>query len=129
MSKELTDMTEEQSEPEVILRIDFPTELKLGWGKAQLLDHIRSTGSISAGGKKMNMSYRRAWMLVEEMNNMFLHPVVETTRGGKTGGGTALTGFGEELLACYRRMQQKAESALKDDMNWLSSQSRKSNNS
>ncbi len=124
MSTNQPHIIEKPSAAEVILRIDFPPEFRLGRGKAQLLEHIRTTGSISAGGREMDMSYRRAWLLVEQMNNMFLQPVVETTRGGKTGGGAALTSFGEELLTCYQEMQKKAEAALQDDLKWLMSERR-----
>ena len=81
-----------------ILRISFPEEDRLGRGKMELLEHIRETGSISAAGRAMDMSYRRAWLLVSDMNRMFSEPVVESQRGGQKGGGAALTPFGEELF-------------------------------
>ncbi len=68
-----------------VLRIDFPPEQRLGHGKMRLLELIRETGSISAAGRAMGMSYRRAWLLVDEMNRMFSRPVVESQRGGKQG--------------------------------------------
>lgn len=107
------------NELKVILRIDFPGGVRLGRGKAQLMSLIRDTGSISAAGRAMDMSYRRAWLLVDEMNHMFKEPVVESQRGGKQGGGAALTAFGEELLARMQTLQQQAENAMAADLAWL----------
>lgn len=111
-----------QSDPSdlrLVLRVDFPPDDRLGWGKAQLLENIRATGSISAAGRAMDMSYRRAWLLVDEMNKMFRDKVVESQRGGVQGGGAVLTGFGEELLAHFRNMEAKITKTLKDDIAWL----------
>lgn len=103
----------------IILRIDFPGAERLGRGKMQLLEHIRETGSISAAGRAMDMSYRRAWLLVSAMNQMFKQPVVSSQRGGKQGGGAAVTEFGEALLARFRAMETAAEAALATDLDWL----------
>jgi len=102
-----------------ILRISFPHEDRLGRGKMELLEHIRETGSISAAGRAMDMSYRRAWLLVSDMNRMFREPVVESQRGGQKGGGAALTPFGYELLARFRKMERMLKSALAEDLAWL----------
>ncbi len=102
-----------------ILRISFPHEDRLGRGKMELLEHIRETGSISAAGRAMDMSYRRAWLLVSDMNRMFKEPVVESQRGGQKGGGASLTTFGDELLARFRQMEQTMRSMLADDLAWL----------
>ena len=102
-----------------VLRISFPHEDRLGRGKMELLEHIRETGSISAAGRAMDMSYRRAWLLVSEMNRMFKQPVVESQRGGQKGGGAALTPFGEELLACFRRMEATVRTTLASELAWL----------
>jgi molybdate transport system regulatory protein len=102
-----------------ILRISFPREDRLGRGKMELLEHIRETGSISAAGRAMDMSYRRAWLLVSDMNRMFNEPVVESQRGGQKGGGAALTPFGETLLARFRQMEQTLRETLADDLAWL----------
>lgn len=102
-----------------VLRISFPDEDRLGRGKMELLEHIRSTGSISAAGRAMDMSYRRAWLLVSEMNRMFSEHVVESQRGGQKGGGAALTPFGEELLECFRRMERTVRTSLAEDLAWL----------
>jgi molybdate transport system regulatory protein len=103
----------------LVLRIDFPPDNRLGHGKIRLLELIASTGSISAAGRAMDMSYRRAWLLVDALNSMFSRPVVESQRGGKQGGGAALTEFGNELLHTYRHMQDKLEKAVKPELDWL----------
>lgn len=102
-----------------VLRIDFPAGERLGRGKIELMELIASTGSISAAGRAMDMSYRRAWLLVDALNHMFTQPVIESQRGGKQGGGAGLTAFGEELLARYRNMERLMQDALQPDIDWL----------
>lgn len=92
------------------LRILFDGAM-MGPGKADLLDHIRETGSIAAAGRRMDMSYKRAWMLVEEMNAAFAAPLVTSARGGPGGGGARLTNTGEEVLRLYREVVARSESA------------------
>ncbi|MDX3925704.1 MAG: winged helix-turn-helix domain-containing protein [Shinella sp.] len=111
-------MPSSSSELRTVVRIDLPPN-RLGHGKMRLLEHIRETGSISAAGRAMDMSYRRAWLLVDEMNQMFGKPVVESQRGGKQGGGAVVTEFGEELLTRFREMEKKIENALSSDLDWL----------
>lgn len=77
----------------------------MGPGKADLLDLIAQTGSISKAAKKMAMSYRRAWLLVDSMNQAFKKPLVEAATGGAGGGGAQLTEYGRDVLALYREMQ------------------------
>lgn len=96
---------ETQSLPRLRLRILFGTDAMLGPGKADLLEHIRATGSIAAAGRAMAMSYKRAWSLVEEMNRAFRAPLVDSSRGGAKGGGAHLTETGEEVLANYRALE------------------------
>jgi molybdate transport system regulatory protein len=108
-----------KTEPKIIFRIQFEPEGRLGRGKIALLCHIRETGSISAGGRAMDMSYRRAWLLVDEMNRLFREPVVESQRGGKQGGGAMLTPFGEALIAHFHAMEEKARAALANDISWI----------
>ncbi|MES2673705.1 MAG: winged helix-turn-helix domain-containing protein [Pseudomonadota bacterium] len=91
------------------LRLMIEDEIALGPGKADLLDAIRETGSISAAGKKMGMSYRRAWLLVDTMNRCFQQALVETVKGGLHGGGTQLTSLGEQVLHQYREIQSEIE--------------------
>ncbi|MBP2567692.1 winged helix-turn-helix domain-containing protein [Agrobacterium tumefaciens] len=102
-----------------VLRIDFPPGERLGHGKIELMELIAETGSISAAGRAMDMSYRRAWLLVDALNHMFRQPVIESQRGGKQGGGAALTAFGTELLERYRGMQKRMNEALRADIDWL----------
>ena len=94
----------------------------MGPGKADLLTHIADTGSIAAAARKMDMSYRRAWLLLAELNSCFKSPVVETAKGGRGGGGGAvLTPLGRNLLKRYRAMVAKTERAVAADFKALSS--------
>src|SRR5690606_32046847 len=87
------------------LRLLFGPDAMLGPGKADLLEHIRDSGSISAAGRAMGMSYKRAWGLVEEMNAAFREPLVGSARGGPQGGGAWLTEAGSAVLGHYRRLE------------------------
>ncbi|MBT9370544.1 winged helix-turn-helix domain-containing protein [Rhizobium sp. CSW-27] len=107
-----------------VIRLDFPPGDRLGRGKIELLEHIRETGSISAAGRAMDMSYRRAWLLVDALNGMFEAPAVERQRGGKQGGGAQLTPFGEDLVARFRQMERRAAQAMQDDLAWLAARRR-----
>ncbi|MCA1368316.1 winged helix-turn-helix domain-containing protein [Bradyrhizobium sp. BRP14] len=109
--------TDEELRP--ILRIDFPPDDRLGRGKIMLLELIRETGSISAAGRAMDMSYRRAWLLVDALNRLFKEPSVESQRGGKQGGGAVVTAFGEMLITRFRAMEAKTRAAIEDDLHWL----------
>lgn len=93
------------SDTRLRLRLMFGTDLMLGPGKAELLELIGETGSIAAAGRAMKMSYKRAWMLVEEMNSAFRLPLVESVRGGPGGGGASLTVTGQQVLAHYRAIE------------------------
>lgn len=93
------------------IRVVFDSSLVIGPGKVDLLEHVRDTGSISAAGRRMKMSYRRAWDLIDAMNTHFATPVVETSKGGAGGGGAKLTAMGEEVVARYRRIQAQAAEA------------------
>ncbi|MHB8285701.1 MAG: winged helix-turn-helix domain-containing protein [Caulobacteraceae bacterium] len=103
------------------LRIDFGEGRALGPGKVQLLELVGETGSISAAARKMEMSYRRAWLLVDALNQMFAAPVVTTRGGGAGGGGAALTPFGAEVVTAYRAMEDDAVSALAERVAMLES--------
>lgn len=85
------------------LRILFDAAM-IGPGKAELLERIRETGSIAAAGRQMDMSYKRAWMLVEEMNSAFRSPLVTSARGGAGGGGAQLTEAGAEVVRLYHEI-------------------------
>lgn len=93
------------------IRIDLSPRGAFGPGKARLLELVDETGSISAAGRAMDMSYRRAWLLVAALNRMFEEPVVTTKLGGKAGGGAALTSFGRELTRRYRALEAAAAAA------------------
>ncbi|PAU98769.1 winged helix-turn-helix domain-containing protein [Paracoccus salipaludis] len=94
--------------PEFFIRLFLNDSAMLGPGKAALLDGIARTGSISAAGREMGMSYKRAWMLVETLNAMFRAPLVESARGGAGGGGATLTETGQQVLALYRGIEAAA---------------------
>lgn len=83
------------------IRLMQGDEIALGPGKADLLKAIREHGSISAAARRMGMSYRRAWLLVDTMNRCFREPLVLSAAGGSQGGGASLTPHGEAVLACY----------------------------
>lgn len=86
-------------------------EFAMGPGKADLLDAIAREGSISAAGRAMGMSYRRAWLLVDTMNRCWSQPLVEATAGGGQGKGARLTPQGREVLAAYRALEHALEQA------------------
>ena len=93
------------------VRIDFGAERALGPGKIRLLEAIGKTGSISRAGRALGMSYRRAWLLIDDMNRTFRAPVVATQPGGVKGGGAALTPFGLQLIENYRAIETQAAAA------------------
>ena len=94
------------------LRVDLAPSAAVGPGKIRLLELIAETGSISAAGRAMDMSYRRAWLLTDELNRLFKQPVTTTKLGGKAGGGATLTAFGKKLVAEYRAMEAEAHKTL-----------------
>jgi molybdate transport system regulatory protein len=89
------------------LRVDFADATRLGPGKIRLLELIGEHGSISAAGRSMGMSYRRAWLLVDSLNRSFKEPVVLTQLGGSGGGGAALSDFGQTVVHSYRSMEHE----------------------
>jgi molybdate transport system regulatory protein len=94
------------------LRVTFSDDFYLGPGRADLLEGIAETGSISAAGKRMGMSYKRAWSLVQALNVGWGAALVETSRGGAEQGGAALTEDGRFVLARYRAMQDATRGAI-----------------
>ena len=102
--------------PSLSVRIDLDTEGRIGPGKIQLLEKIREFGSISAAGRAMDMSYKRAWDLVDEINRICRQPAVERQTGGKNGGGAALTPFGQSLVARYRKIERDAANAARKEL-------------
>jgi molybdate transport system regulatory protein len=98
------------------LRIAMGKGLILGPGKVDLLEAIERKGSISAAAREMDMSYRRAWLLVEALNQMFSKPVVISATGGAHGGGAQITEFGKEVAAAYRRIEQRTRTAIREEL-------------
>jgi molybdate transport system regulatory protein len=101
--------------PEIRFHIrdhDHRTGLGIGPGKVALLEAIAQTGSITSAAKKLKMSYRRAWLLVDETNRCLLRPAVETAAGGQKGGGTVLSPDGLELVQRYRALERETEMAV-----------------
>src|SRR5579859_7645630 len=101
------------------IRVVFGRDIALGPGKVELLEHIGRTGSLRKAAAAMDMSYMRAWTLVQMMNRCFKNPVVVTKRGGVEGGAALLTETGEIVLALYRRMEAqslRATSALQKEL-------------
>jgi molybdate transport system regulatory protein len=97
--------------PSLSLRIDFDPEGRIGPGKIELLEQIAACGSISAAGRAMDMSYKRAWDLVDEVNRICGQAAVEPQTGGKNGGGAVLTPFGVSLVERYRAIEKSASKA------------------
>lgn len=95
----------------LVLRLHFDAAPGLGPGKIELLEHIARTGSISAAGRAMEMSYRRAWLLVDAMNRAFRAPVVATRLGGKRDGRAQVTELGHRVIALYRDIERSAREA------------------
>jgi molybdate transport system regulatory protein len=97
--------------PRLRIRLVFDDGLKVGPGKADLLELIAQKGSISAAGREMGMSYKRAWSLVDEMNAAFAQPLVQSSRGGAKGGGASLTEAGQTVLNAFRTLETKMQTA------------------
>jgi molybdate transport system regulatory protein len=98
------------------LRISFKKSIAMGPGKADLLDAIGENGSISGAARALGMSYRRAWLLVETMNECFKSPLVATATGGEHGGGAVVTELGHEVVRRYRAMEKKAAASVAREM-------------
>ncbi|MFC0408531.1 winged helix-turn-helix domain-containing protein [Roseomonas elaeocarpi] len=110
--------------PRLSLRIDLGQGLRIGPGKVVLLEEIGRNGSISAAGRALRMSYRRAWELVEDLNRGFGTPVVETAAGGAGGGGARLTPAGAAVVQHYRAVEARAAEAVAEHLGALSAMRR-----
>ena len=112
--------------PQLQPRLRFPDDgpEAFGPGKADLLRQIAATGSIRTAARELDMSYDRAWKLVRAMNNLFRQPLVTVTRGGDSGGGAQLTGFGADVLKRYQRMEVACRAATRGDWQALRRQLR-----
>ena len=102
--------------PRVKVSIIFESGARIGPGKARLLESIRDSGSISAAARDMRMSYKRAWVLLDSMNQAFTEPVVSAAPGGAGGGGAVLTAFGAEVLERYRHIHRLADEHASEDL-------------
>jgi len=106
--------------PALRFRLLLDAEHALGPGKVELLEAIASTGSISAAGRTMAMSYKRAWQLADELNRSFAQPLIAANKGGEHGGGATLTATGEKVVAAYRSIEHKAKQACAAELRALS---------
>jgi molybdate transport system regulatory protein len=113
----------------VRFRVDFDNDHSIGVGKIELLEGIARTGSLSQAARDLDMSYRRAWLLVEDMKLSFDQPVVRSSAGGPNGGGAALTDFGKQLIARYRILESDvqllARTSLRDIARHTTSRSKR----
>ena len=98
------------------IRIAVGDDIAIGQGKADLLEAIDRSGSISAAARELGLSYRKAWLMVDEMNKCFRTPVVVAAKGGVQGGGAQLTPLGVEALEDFRSIQAKAFEAIDQDI-------------
>lgn len=105
--------------PSLSIRIDIEADRRIGPGKIALLEQIKEHGSISAGGRALEMSYKRAWDLVEEISEVCGKPVVASRTGGSRGGGATLTPFGEALIERYRQLERDVMKAAQPHLRAL----------
>ena len=98
------------------MRVTDGEKIAVGPGKIALLEAIGSAGSITAAAKSLDMSYRRAWLLLDELNRSLEHPAVDSAKGGLQGGGTSLTETGHQLITLYRRIEKRAEASCREDI-------------
>lgn len=101
------------------LRVDLGAAGAIGPGKIRLLELIGETGSISAAGRAMGMSYRQAWLLIDSLNSAFREPATATLSGGAKGGGAELTSFGKRLIRTYRDIEATASNAVTEELSAL----------
>ncbi len=108
------------------LRVDFGSRRSIGPGKIRLLEEIGRGGSISQAGRSLGMSYRRAWLLIDDLNRAFRRAVVRAKSGGSQGGGAVLTEFGSGLVRDYRAIETAAADAAKSRLRRLEAELRNS---
>jgi molybdate transport system regulatory protein len=108
-----------RSLPTLSVRIDLDPKDRIGHGKIELLESIQACGSISAAGRDLEMSYKRAWDLVDEINRICRQAAVARQTGGKNGGGAVLTPFGVTLVSRYRKIERDATSAVRKELEAL----------
>ncbi len=112
-------------EPRLSIRLDLTDDDRIGPGKIELLEAIRDTGSISAGARKIGMSYRRAWLLVEAINVALEQPAVSAVMGGRQGGGAMLTPVGERIVEIYRSIETIARRSARNEFRAVGKLARK----
>lgn len=108
------------------LRIVLGMDIAIGPGKADLLEGIAEMGSIAAAGRRMQMSYKRAWYLIATLNRCFDKPLVRARKGGRGAGGAELTATGKRVLSLYRRIQARAERTSRAELAALAKLARRS---
>lgn len=101
------------------IRIDLSNGKRIGPGKIALLEAIGKAGSISAAARSLDMSYRRAWLLVEEINLALREPAVAAATGGQHGGGAALTPVGEKIIELYHGVEKQARTSSREEFRAL----------
>lgn len=108
----------------VRFRVDFTAGCSLGPGKIALLEGIARTGSLRQAAREIGMSYRRAWLLIDQVNQSFDTPATSATVGGSGGGGATLTPFGQELIERYRALEQTIQSLSREALAPLAAQAK-----
>jgi molybdate transport system regulatory protein len=103
----------------VRLRIDLAPGSSIGPGKIALLEHIEASGSLSQAARELGMSYRRAWLLLDDLNHVLEEPVSTASVGGAGGGGARLTEFGRRLIAAYRELEHATHDLAAARLAWL----------
>lgn len=98
------------------MRVTDGDRIAVGPGKIALLEAVARTGSITAAAKSLSMSYRRAWLLLDELNRSLEQPAVDSAKGGPQGGGSSLTDVGRQLITLYRRIEQRAAASCRDEI-------------
>jgi len=107
------------------IRIDLANGKRIGPGKVALLEAISKAGSISGAARSLDMSYRRAWLLVDEINASLSGPAVSAATGGQHGGGAALTPMGEQIIALYRAIEEHARTSANNEFRMIEKLTRK----
>src|SRR3954468_21541206 len=107
------------------IRLDLTSGDRIGPGKIALLEAIRKSGSISAAARELGMSYRRAWLLVEQLNDALEEPAVTAAPGGRQGGGAVLTPVGIRIIALYRSIEGIARASAREEFRAMSKLVRK----
>jgi molybdate transport system regulatory protein len=110
--------------PHLSIRLDFANGDRIGPGKIAMLEAIRAKGSISEAARHLGMSYKRAWELVDQVNEALREPAVRTAQGGQRGGGTKLTSTGERIIELYHAIEEQTHAAARQEFRAISKLSR-----